>query len=327
MIFETIAIFAISLFALSKSSHWVIDSTIKLSEYLGISGISAGYIFIAFGTSLPDLMVSVQASLAGKSAIAFGDVLGSSIANICLVLGITAMLKPLYIRREHTLESAELLLIASFIPLLLLYLGGAGFYTGLFLLLVFLLYVFLVLKRRFTMDLPVGRPHGNDLLKQFAALAGGLAVLVVAAHFVIDSTVLIATKVGIPEALIGMTLIAFGTTLPELAVDFVAIRRGHTALALGDILGSSVINLTLVLGSALILSPVSSDLSFYATALVFLVVVNMFLWYMLMRHEGISKEMGAVLMLCYILFLTLEFLLAFGLVGRSPTGAFIVPFT
>lgn len=325
MYIETLAVFAISLFVLSKSSIWVINSTIKLSEYLGISGLAAGYIFIAFGTSMPDFMVSLQAALAGKSSIAMGDVLGSSIANVCLVLGITALMKPLYIRREHTLESAELLLIASIIPLLLLYLGGAGFYTGLFLLLVFLLYVFLVLKRRFSMDLPAGRPHHNDLLKELGLLLGGLVALIISGHFVIDSTVWLAGQAGVPEALIGMTLIAFGTTLPELAVDFVAIRRGHAALALGDILGSSVINLTLVLGSALVISPVNNSLAFYATALVFLIAVNFFLWYMLMRHEGVSKQMGAVLVVGYFLFLMLEFLIAIGFLGKSPTGAMIAP--
>lgn len=320
---ETLAIFAISLVVLSKSSHWVIDSVIKLSEYFGISGLAAGYLFIAFGTSLPDFMVSVQASLAGKSAIALGDVFGSSIANICLVLGITALIKPLYIRREHTLESAEMLLIASIIPLLLLYLGGVGFFTGVFLLIVFIFYVILVLKRRFTMDLPSIHPPKREILREIGFLAVSLLVLIVSGHFVIDSTVSLASVAGIPEALIGMTLIAFGTTLPELAVDFVAIRRGHAALALGDILGSGVINLTLVLGSSLVLAPVATSLSFFSTTLVFLVMVNFFLWYMLMRHEGISRHMGAILLISYVLFLMLEFLLAFGLVAKSPTGAFV----
>ena len=320
---EIIAVFVVSLFFLSKSSHWVINYTIKMSEYLGISAMSAGYLFIAFGTSLPDFMVSVQASLAGKPAIAFGDVLGSSIANICLVLGVTAIMKPLYIRREHTLESAELLLIASLIPLALVYLGAIGFWAGAFLLLVFALYVFLVLKKRFTMDLPPGRPHHSDLLKIMAYLLGGLLVLVVSAHFVIDSAVLLASAAHVPEALIGMTLIAFGTTLPELAVDFVAIRRGHTALAIGDILGSSVINLTLVLGIAVVLNPIINNPTIYATALLFLVAVNFFLWYMLMRHEGISRQLGLVLLVSYVIFLMLELLLSFGVLSRSPTGAFM----
>jgi len=322
LVWETLAIFAVSLVVLGRASYWVIDSAIKLSEFLGISGIAAGYIFIAFGTSLPDFMVAVQASLSNQPGIAFGDVLGSSIANICLVLGIAALIKPLYIRREQTLESAELLLITSLIPLVLIYLGAIDFTAGLFLLFVFLLYVFLVLRQKFTMDLPVEHSK-KELGRNIAVFAVGLLAVILSARFVISSTSDLARLAGVPEALIGMTLIAFGTTLPELAVDFVAIRRGHAALAIGDVLGSSVINLTLVLGSAVVLNPIINNAAIYGTAMVFLVGVNFFLWYMLMKHEGISRNTGLILVVSYILFLAIEILVSFGLLGRSPTGAII----
>lgn len=172
------------------------------------------------------------------------------------------------------------------------------------------------------MELPPAHSHAG-LGKALAFFAGGLLVVIASARYVISSAVELASSAGIPEGLIGMTFIAFGTTLPELAVDFVAIRRGHTALAIGDILGSSVINLTLVLGSAVVISPILNSTALFGTALVFLVAVNFFLWYMLMRHEGISKNMGLILLIGYVLFIMVEILVAFGLLSKSPSGALI----
>ncbi|MBI3588455.1 sodium:calcium antiporter [Candidatus Micrarchaeota archaeon] len=300
----------IALVVLVKSSHWVLDSAIRLAEHFGIAEFATGYVFIAFATSFPDLIVSVIASSSGAGSIALGDVLGSSIANIALVLGVTALLRRVDVKREQTIESAELLFIVAVLPLLLLYRGSLGFAEGVFLILIFHLYLIFVVKKGFTLSLKPVKPHA-EIAKTIVLFAIGVAVLIVSGKFVVGSAIQIAQGLNVPQAFMGLTIISFGTTLPELMVDFAAIRRGKVALALGDIFGSCVINLTVVLGVSSILGPISNGVGLFTTGFVFLVAATMFVWYLLIRHEGISRRNGLVLLLAYVAYIMAEAIVAF----------------
>ncbi|MEM7816202.1 MAG: hypothetical protein QXN71_03720, partial [Candidatus Aenigmatarchaeota archaeon] len=145
MIIELVIFFG-ALVILAKASKIVIDSSLIITEYTGLSQLSIGFIIIALAVSMPDFMVVTTASLTGKSALAIGDALGSSIANICLVLGIATLVKRVDVERKHMLDSAELLLLISVVPALLLSKGLVGFYEGVTLLMVFVFYCFFVMK-------------------------------------------------------------------------------------------------------------------------------------------------------------------------------------
>ena len=292
---------------LAKASEVVIDSSIKISEFYQISQLAVGFIVIAFATSIPDFMVSVLAAHSGNTAMAIGDALGSSIANIALVLGLGAMFRKIRIRREKMIESAELLLLISLLPLIILPRTTVGFFEGMVFLLIFALYGFFVFKQKITLQMKDGVTK-KEVHKSIIFLVLALLLVVVAAKFTVDYGVIIATLVGVPPALIGMTLIAFGTTLPELMVDFTAIRRGYANLAIGDILGSTVINLTLVVGTALLIKPAVVDFQVFLLPLVTLLLVNSLLTYSLLKHEGINKQFGLIFILIYITFLLIEFL-------------------
>lgn len=301
---ESIVVFVVAMAVVIKASHWVLDHAIKLAGYFGIAEFATGYVFIAFATSVPDFAVAVNAAAKGSGGLALGDVLGSSIANICLVLGVIAVMKRIDIKREHTLENAELLFIVAILPLLLLYRGALGPTEGLVLLLVFALYLLFVIKQRFTTGI-----HENlhrESIKTIALFAVGVAVVMVAANYVVSSAVEIARVLSISEALIGLTIISFGTTLPELMIDFVALRRGQTALAIGDIFGSAVINLTVVLGTAALFGPIANGIALFTTGFIVLAAATFFVWYALMRHEGISRRHGLVLVLAYIIYILVE---------------------
>lgn len=302
-----ILIFLAALAVLAVTSRFVISSSIKISEYFKISELAVGYLVIAIATSVPDIFVSATASYDKLPGIAIGDVLGSCIANICLVLSIAALIRPINVKREQTLESAELLLLITIIPLVLLTRSVIGATEGFILVVIFCMYALFVIKEKFTMGLKEGVKH-REWIKQAAIFLASIAMALVSAHFMVVSGASMAHSFGISEAIIGMTVIAFGTTLPELAIDFTAIRKGHYALAIGDIFGSCVVNLTLALGLGAMINPLGDGTMFIQTGIAFLVGAVVFLWYILMKHEKIRREHGIILILAYILFLMMEIL-------------------
>jgi cation:H+ antiporter len=303
MIVETIIFFA-AMVILAKASKMVIDSSMVITEYTGLSQLSIGFIVIALAVSMPDFMVVITASMAQMSSLAIGDALGSSIANICLVLGIATLVKRVDVERKHMLDSAEVLLLISVVPALILSKGFVGVFEGIILLFVFVFYVLFTLKARFKVDIKDGITK-RQWHAAFVLFFVGLFATIISAQFIVSSASFLAKYVGISEALIGMTLVSFGTTIPELALDFTAIRKGRFALAIGDILGSTVINLTLILGVSLIISPANIDLSIYTIPLAFIIAANSFLFYSLVKRGGIGQREGMIFILMYVLFLML----------------------
>ncbi len=303
MIPELVIFFA-ALFILAKASKMVIDSSLVITEYTGLSQLSIGFIIIALAVSLPDFMVVLSASFAQKSSLAIGDALGSSIANICLVLGIATLIRRVDVERKHVLDSTELLLLISLVPALILSQEFVGLYEGIILILVFFIYVFFTFKTKFTMNIKDGVSK-KQWRSAFILFFAGLLVTIVSAQFVVSSASEIAKLAGVSEALIGMTLVAFGTTLPELALDFTAIRRGQFALAIGDILGSTVINLTLILGVSLAISPTAITSSVYTIPLAFIIAANTFLFYSMVKQGCIGHREGVIFVLMYVLFIML----------------------
>ena len=305
MVLVEAIIFIIAIAVLIKASKWVIDSSIAISEYTGISQLAIGFILIAFSVSIPDFVVSVTATLIQKTPMAIGDILGSSIANICLVLGVVTLIRRVRVERMHTLESAELLLLISIVPAVILSKGVVGPLEGIILLVVFAMYCFFIFKDKFSMNIKDGvkRKEWRNVIFFFIT---GVILVIISAHYVVESAAVIAAFFGISEAVIGLTLISFGTTLPELALDFTAIRRGQCALAIGDILGSTVINLTLILGTVLLLSPIGGlALMSYTIPLAFIIIANSLLFYSLVKREGIGHREGLLFIILYIIFVML----------------------
>ncbi|MBI4019821.1 MAG: sodium:calcium antiporter [Candidatus Aenigmarchaeota archaeon] len=304
MVLVEAMIFIAAMVVLIKASQVVIDSSIKISDYTGISQMAIGFILVAIAVSIPDFTVSVIASSEGRVPLAIGDVLGSSVANLCLVLGIATLMRKVTVGRKHTLDSSEVLLMISVIPAVILSRGLVGMFEGALLLLVFALYSFFVFKKRFRIRMKDGL-NPREWKKAVALLVVALAAVIISSGFVVSSSAEIAMILGIPEAVIGMTLLAFGTTLPELAIDFTAIRKGNVALAVGDVLGSTVVNLTLILGAVLLISPSVVQFSIYTLPIAFIMVANAFLFYSMVKHGTIGQRHGLVFILLYILFLIL----------------------
>ena len=321
-----IFVIAVSFLVLNWASNLAINNAVKLATITQLGKTAIGFSMIAFSTSLPELTVAFIAALSGGAALSVGNVLGSNIVNISVIIGLAAIL--LYVksrRKPKGLKSdgisvipafakSELssihfgLFISSVIPMILIYINTATWVVGLVLIAIFVGYMYKLSKVRMPQENGIVTLEEKGKLKRylFFTILGALGV-VVSAYFLVQSAVGIAQSVGIPQTVIGATIIAFGTSLPELTLDLKSFLKGHPALAFGDIIGSSFINITLILGvtlfvPALVGSPIEMDMSVFQNLVIFSIITNLFFWYFLSR-EKISWKEGAVFLSIYALFL------------------------
>jgi cation:H+ antiporter len=298
-----------SVVGLASASHFAIKSIEKLVEMTGLSDASAGFIILAVLTSTPEIVVALFSIIQGNPAISIGDILGSNVFNIGAVLGILGIIG--YLKTCCTdllVELTDMLFITALIPLLLVInqyhiLDIPSPIIGIILLVTFLINTYLMARKRTP---PVKLDDGAAISKGkkgvvIASLLLSFTIVVVAARLTVYSASNIAVALGVPPILIGAKIVALGTSLPELTLDLTAVKHGRVQLALGDIIGSNLTNLTLVLGLVLLTSPFKVDMTMFIEMLPFLLVTTVIFWRFIMRG-GVSKAGGAVLILTYILF-------------------------
>lgn len=241
----------------------LVRGAVALSLKLGLSPVVVGAVVMGFGTSAPELAASMSAALAGAPGIAIGNVLGSNIANILLILGLTALVMPIATHRLVS-RDAGIALVASALALVgLIWIGFAGRLTGGILLLGLALYILMELRQnQVPPEIAEDALPAQPLWKGALMAVVGIAVLIAGAHLLVQGAVAIATDLGVPEAIIGVTLVAVGTSLPELAASMVAAFRRQGALALGNILGSNVFNVFGILGLTALVVPLPVPVEF-----------------------------------------------------------------
>jgi len=311
-IFVQLLILAVSLAGLASASHFTIRSVERLIEITGLSEASAGFIILAVLTSAPEITVAVFSVLQGNPAVSIGDILGSNVFNVGAVLGILGFLG--YLRTCCTdllVDLTDMLFITALIPLLLVISQYHIFdipssIISLILLTAFLVNMYLVARKRTP---PVKLNDSKAIGERrrgvvVATLLLGFTIVVVTARLTVYSASNIAVALGVPPILIGAKIVAIGTSLPELTLDLAAVRRGRVQLALGDIIGSNLTNLTLVLGLVLLTSPFRVDMTIFTEILPFLLITTVIFWRFIMRG-GVSKAGGGFLILTYVLFQTL----------------------
>ncbi|MDD2655387.1 MAG: calcium/sodium antiporter [Candidatus ainarchaeum sp.] len=305
-----LAILLVSLAALAWSANLVSDKAVVLSEYFHISQMAIGFLLIAASTSIPELAVSVMASITGQGAISAGNVFGSNIADIFLVIGACAFFYKIVLRREDAIEVGGVLLVTSVITLYFIYstfvLGYPviGRLEGAVLLLAFGAYIYYVLKKKkFTKNGDNGITK-KDALRAFALFFVGVTLVLISSGLAVDSAVKLSELAGISQSFIGATILAVGTSLPELSVELAAVKKKRYALAIGDAIGSTITNITLVLGVASLLNPITilAPASFL-TILLFAMLANIIFFYMTLAERKIGRVEGALLLLSYVAFL------------------------
>lgn len=315
---EPLVTMLLSLAFLLLTSHIAIKNTVRLSEITGLGKSRISFTFVATSTSLPELAVALFAAASGEAAVSIGNVLGSNIANVCLIIGLGLILYSLKpglkklaaIRfKPEELDLIYLgIFVASVIPILLISFLPASQIVGLLLIAIYTYQNFKIISKR---ELPLGETNTlNDqianrrktlMFHMILALLGIVGVIV-SADFLVDSTVRIALLAGIPSSVISATIIAIGTSFPELTLDIQAMLKEHVMLAFGDVIGSCFTNITLILGVTLLFSPVRINIKVFSDLITFSTLANMILWYLIHRGNLSSRE-GLYLLLLYALFL------------------------
>lgn len=268
MMTQSILLVAGGLVLLALGGELLVRGAVGMAARIGISPLLAGLTIVGFGTSMPELATSVQAAMAGSPGIALGNVVGSNIANILLVLGISALILPLAVdpasfRRDSLAMGGATLLATGAVMM-----GTIGWAPGLVLLTTLVGYIWWAYKSESAAPCPEAERHAHEAEDRpvppdtgIPVLAGmvvaGLVAAIVGAGYLVDGATVLASAAGVSESVIGLTVVAVGTSLPELIACVVAVIRKHADVALGNVVGSCIYNLGGILGLTAVIHPIA----------------------------------------------------------------------
>jgi cation:H+ antiporter len=308
MIWLSTILLAIGLALLGGTSGIVISSIVAISEKRKLRKSVVSFLLVAFSTSLPEFFVAINSIIIGNMSVSLGDILGSNITNISLIVGTSLIVaavtrsrkRKITIGEEEKKEFTTGLMILSITLLALLYLQYMSRLIGVFLLCVFLGYSYILFRKRREDVVSVSNEtKGERIRKELVFITVGIAGTLIGARLTVESAIDIATYLGVPSSIIGATLVAFGTSLPELTVDVRAAHRGYLEITIGDIVGSCFLNSTLILGLLLAFTPFKVNLLVLSDLILFSVVSNLLLWYFLDNGKMGSRE-GLILLTFYL---------------------------
>jgi cation:H+ antiporter len=315
-----VVFFVIGLLMLYFGADWLVKGSSSLAQSLGLKPLVIGLTVVAFGTSAPELVISVVSSIEDKSMIAVGNVIGSNICNIALVLGMTALILPIQSQRSVIRRDIPIMLFISLYLLLISLnskitrLEGASLFVGI-ILYTYYNYYFAIKESR--QGLVEESLHLESAVKkieyitsrtqQIVWIVVGIASVIIGAEALINSAVAIMKVFGVSEKFIGLTIVAFGTSLPELSTSVVAAMRKEMDISIGNLVGSNVFNILSVLGAASLVRPIPIPGGFIASGLLvdyFVMMLISFLpWLMMRKTCTLKRRDGAILLICYVTYI------------------------
>lgn len=321
MIFATdqlvfnIPLLLVGLFLLLKGSDWFVDASSFIARRFQVSEIVIGLTLVSIGTSLPELATNVYASFTREGSIALGNVVGSNITNIALVLGVGTILKGNLPIPEDLLKRDAVIMILSYVGFIALcwvgFIGEPGELSrgdGIILLVCFTAYLLFLFKNKNTIEEHVEEENAEDqkvnsMGKAVLFFILGLVMIFSGAKMAVDTVVQTAKSFNISKELISATVIAFGTSVPELAVTITGIAKKKNALALGNIIGSCIFNLVLVMGAAAVIVPVSVSAEMLNILLPWMLVSGVILVIFMKTGLKLARIEGIILLLIYLMFI------------------------
>ncbi|OGC50763.1 hypothetical protein A2716_01875 [candidate division WWE3 bacterium RIFCSPHIGHO2_01_FULL_40_23] len=300
-----------SCFLLVKSAEWMISSSSKLARHFHISEYTISFLIVSVATSLPELTVGVVSALDKNPALSFGNVLGSNIADLTIILAIPILLGGALSTKE-VLKNKDLIFTVFFsiLPLVLIYDGFISRVDSLVLLSGYVLYIFLVLRRSSTFESILEAFTRVNPYKELLVFIVSSLLLLLSGDLLVKSAEGISASMGVPLILIGLTVTALGTSLPELAFGLKAIKTNHKGEVVGNIIGSVVANSTLVLGVTGLIAPIPKNGAIGGSSIIFLLVVLLLFFISSVTGRKISKWEAGSLIVIYALFILTEKLLS-----------------
>jgi cation:H+ antiporter len=292
-------------------ADWLVQGSSRLAAGLGVPPIVVGLTVVSFGTSAPELVVSLMAAMGGSPDLSMGNVLGSNLANIGLILGLTSVIRPLEVHARVVWREAPLMLLLTAALFPLLWDGGLARSDGVLLLLALAAYLLFVfhsaedesaeILEEYEGFVAAASPeragvHWPDLLWVF----GGCAGLVVGGYLIVRGAVDLTVTLGIPEVDVGLTIVAVGTSLPELATSLVAAAREEADIAVGNVIGSNIFNVAAILGATALVQPIPVDPTVLVRELPAVLGLTLLLLPVLRTGSKIRRWEGALLLGCYV---------------------------
>ena len=291
-------------------ANFLVDGGSALAHRLKISSIIIGLTVVAFGTSTPELVVNIVSSAKGSSALALGNVLGSNIFNILAILGITALISPLGVKKSTTWVEIPLALFAGILLLVLINGEPTSLITraeGICLLcffLVFMLYTLMLAKYGAAGNAEEVEIKDYTTLKASIFILLGIAGLIGGGRLLVNNAVHIAENLGISQRIIGLTIVSIGTSLPELATSVIAARKNNADIAIGNVVGSNIFNTFLIVGTSAIITPLKAPAGSGIDLIVNIIASGLlFLFVFTGKGRKISRWEGGILVLLYIVYL------------------------
>jgi cation:H+ antiporter len=298
-IFINLLVLIASLGVLVFFGEKLVDAALRLAKAFGVSPAVIGLTVLAYGTSLPEFAVSSIAAVKQYSDLSVSNIIGSNIYNIAFILGVASNISFISIKESILARRDGLvMLLAAIVLCLLAYLGIIGRLTGMAMMGLIAFYTYSIIR--------YDRAHGTvdpdknlSKVKEIAVVAGLLAGVLISGNFTVDYAVKLARSAGVTEWLIGATIVAAGTSLPETVVSIIAARKGEFAVSIGNIVGSNIFNILWILGFASVLHPLTIDFSKIYTDLIFLMIITSFL-YAGLRKGRLTKGEGMLYLALYL---------------------------
>ena len=309
---------------LIKGADFFVDGSSSVAKILNVPTIIIGLTVVAFGTSMPELSVSVTAALRGSNDLAVSNVLGSNIFNLLVVLGCCALVKPVaakwsLLKKEFPfsiLITIILLLVDSDFSIMKILDGNQGFvlgrWAGLLFLILFVLYIYATVKsalrsRAEAKDMEEEEYKTMSPLKSGIYIGIGLIGIVWGGNLVVDSASNIALTFGWSQTFIGLTIVALGTSLPELVTSVVAARKGENDLAVGNVVGSNIFNILLILGVSSFITPITLDVTAVYDTII-LIIASIVVYVSAISKREIQRKEGILFLVCYFAFFLYVFM-------------------
>ncbi len=294
--------------------EFLITGSIRIARKYRISPFIIGATVIGFGTSAPELAVSILAGLQGAPELALGNVIGSNIANVGLVLGLTAFLAPLTIGQQRLKDEAPAFILTTFLIMGLVWDLTLSRIEGAFMVVLLFTYLWISFRKKEESDIEIEEESalwaGKGIPCQLLLVLIGLTLLVSGARFLVDGAVGIARLMGVSEWFIGVTIVAIGTSLPEIVSSIMAAKRGQAEMAIGNVFGSNIFNILMVLGTTASIKPLTITEPIHPD-LLFTTGLSCFLLILIRIEHNLSKRDGFILLAGYAAY-----------VGLKGTGVF-----
>jgi cation:H+ antiporter len=301
MLFWQLLLLAVGFVLLVKGADWFVEGVSGIADRFGIPQQVIGLTIVAMGTSAPETAVSITAAIKGNADIAVGNVVGSNILNILIILGISSVITSIAVAKTTIRYEIPIMLG---ITLLLLVFGANGgticLWEGIVLLACFvgyLLYMFVMMKKGEMQSEEIENTK-KPLWKMLLSSIVGLGLIIWGSDVTVDAATVLAKIFGLSEKFIGLTVVALGTSLPELFTSVIAARKGKADIAIGNIVGSNIFNILFVIGTSSLIIPVVFEMSFVIDCLV-AVAAGVILWLCVCRKKKLNRLDGIIMLICY----------------------------